>query len=282
MPTVSMSVPDPAMRQKIMALRQDPAANAAMAGAFTSTNASQLAAKLGRSATEGELYMAHFLGANGASRLISLAARAIPKRSARRSLSASRAGQPFDLLRRGRARRAAASDVYASLAGRYATARAGVGTACAASTVPATSPAAVAPVRTANNVTPLSNVYCRVDHGGEIAAVARAVADGNMTRSFHKSLQRRPQRTRLARGTGLMEFSAPRRGQRLSGAETPPRPLRHRHGSAAPEAAWPGRFAGDAGERVRNLFNDLMSSYSAPERQPERVNTLGHLHKDLW
>ena len=68
-----LSVSDPQMRQKIFALRSDPAANAAMAGAFTRTNATHLADRLGRPASEGELYMAHFLGANGASKLISLA-----------------------------------------------------------------------------------------------------------------------------------------------------------------------------------------------------------------
>jgi hypothetical protein len=45
-----------------------------MAGAFTKANADYLATKLGRQPSEGELYIAHFLGAGGAARLISLAA----------------------------------------------------------------------------------------------------------------------------------------------------------------------------------------------------------------
>jgi hypothetical protein len=45
-----------------------------MAGAFTAANADYLAQKLGRQPSEGELYIAHFLGAGGAARLISLAA----------------------------------------------------------------------------------------------------------------------------------------------------------------------------------------------------------------
>jgi len=67
-------VKDPAMRRAILSLRNDPTANAVMAGAFTKANASILSAKLGRAPTEGELYIAHFLGAGGAARLISLAA----------------------------------------------------------------------------------------------------------------------------------------------------------------------------------------------------------------
>jgi Transglycosylase SLT domain len=67
-------VQDPAMRSAILKLRNDPIANAVMAGAFTQANAALLSAKLGRSPSEGELYIAHFLGAGGAARLISAAA----------------------------------------------------------------------------------------------------------------------------------------------------------------------------------------------------------------
>jgi transglycosylase-like protein with SLT domain len=68
------TVQDPAMRQEILKLRNDPTANAVMAGAFTQANAAYLAQKLGRQPSEGELYIAHFLGAGGAARLIELAA----------------------------------------------------------------------------------------------------------------------------------------------------------------------------------------------------------------
>ena len=67
-------VQDPAMRQEILKLRNDPTANAVVAGAFTKANAAYLTQKLGRSPSEGELYIAHFLGAGGAARLIGLAA----------------------------------------------------------------------------------------------------------------------------------------------------------------------------------------------------------------
>jgi len=66
-------VRDPSLRSEILKLRSDPTANAVMAGAFTKANASALSARLGRSPSEGELYIAHFLGAGGAARLITLA-----------------------------------------------------------------------------------------------------------------------------------------------------------------------------------------------------------------
>ncbi len=74
-------VADPALRREILKLRNDPTVNAVMAGAFTQANAALLSQKLGRAPSEGELYLAHFLGAGGAARLISLAA-ANPQASA--------------------------------------------------------------------------------------------------------------------------------------------------------------------------------------------------------
>ena len=67
-------VSDPSLRREILKLRTDPTANAVMAGAFTKSNADVLSQRLGRAPSEGELYIAHFLGVGGASRLISLAA----------------------------------------------------------------------------------------------------------------------------------------------------------------------------------------------------------------
>jgi hypothetical protein len=63
-------VPDPAMKQRILGLRNDPAVASVMAGEFTRQNASQLGAAIGRQPTEGELYAAHFMGPAGAGDLI--------------------------------------------------------------------------------------------------------------------------------------------------------------------------------------------------------------------
>ena len=69
-PSGDYCVSEPRMSGAVMNLRSDPTANALMAGAFTKANAGKLAARLGRDPTEGELYIAHFLGPTGASRLI--------------------------------------------------------------------------------------------------------------------------------------------------------------------------------------------------------------------
>src|SRR5690606_28314165 len=63
-------VADPAMRSEILKLRHDPAMSAMMAGALARTNAAHLTAATGKVPTEGELYAAHFLGPQGAGRLI--------------------------------------------------------------------------------------------------------------------------------------------------------------------------------------------------------------------
>src|SRR3954462_10628238 len=63
-------VNNPAMRNEIFGLRKDPTANSVMAGAFANSNAKVLTDRLGRKPTDGELYMAHFLGASGAARFI--------------------------------------------------------------------------------------------------------------------------------------------------------------------------------------------------------------------
>lgn len=63
-------VSDPALRQEILALRHDPEASSLMAGALTRESEAALEAALGRPASKGELYAAHFLGAGGAARLI--------------------------------------------------------------------------------------------------------------------------------------------------------------------------------------------------------------------
>jgi hypothetical protein len=65
-------VRDPTLRSEILKLRNDPSANALMAGVFTKGNASALSERLGRAPREGELYIAHFLGVGGAARLIGL------------------------------------------------------------------------------------------------------------------------------------------------------------------------------------------------------------------
>lgn len=63
-------ITDPAMRDAIMGLRTDPTASALMAGALAGDNGAELQQVLGRAPNASELYLAHFLGPDGASRML--------------------------------------------------------------------------------------------------------------------------------------------------------------------------------------------------------------------
>ncbi|WP_225205670.1 transglycosylase SLT domain-containing protein [Novosphingobium huizhouense] len=62
---------DPQIRSQLMALRYDPQISALMAGELANDNRAQLGATLGREPDSAELYMAHFLGSEGAVRFLS-------------------------------------------------------------------------------------------------------------------------------------------------------------------------------------------------------------------
>jgi hypothetical protein len=115
-------VKDPAVRQEIMNLRQNPAANAVMAGIFTRQNANILATSLGRTPTDGELYIAHFLGPGAAARLIRMAGSDPSASAATLFPAAARANRPIFYDPHGNAR--SVSGVYAELTRRYQEARA--------------------------------------------------------------------------------------------------------------------------------------------------------------
>ena len=153
----SLSVADPAMRQQISDLRNDPQVSAAMAGAFTSSNAAQLSEKLGRKPTDGELYIAHFMGANGAAKLINAASNGTQTSAASLFPKAAEANRSIFYDKQGTAR--SASEVYANLTHRSDVARAGNATAVAAvqnaQTATAVTAQTMAPV---NTVTASNNV----------------------------------------------------------------------------------------------------------------------------
>jgi len=137
-PSGDLGVTDPRMSAAVMKLRFDPTANALMAGAFTKSNAGKLAGRLGRDATEGELYIAHFLGATGASRLIGLADTQPTMSAAAVFPGAARANPTIFYDGRGNARSAAG--VYHLLVGRYDQARGATPSAPAAPVVANTQP----------------------------------------------------------------------------------------------------------------------------------------------
>jgi len=63
-------VADPAVREKILALRKDPAISAALAAEYAKSNKEEVERAIGRPAGSADLYLAHFLGAGGASELL--------------------------------------------------------------------------------------------------------------------------------------------------------------------------------------------------------------------
>ena len=142
------TVADPAMRQEILSLRKDPTANALMAGAFANANAKVLTDRLGRKPSDGELYMAHFLGASGASRFISAAEAHPNAKAADLFPRAAQANNSIFYDKQGAAK--SLKQVYAGLvsrhdvigATRFAATTSAPGTTSATTTVAAAAPAA--------------------------------------------------------------------------------------------------------------------------------------------
>jgi hypothetical protein len=62
-------IKDPKLRAEVLKLRENPSVAADMAAAFTKTNGDYLKGKFGRMPSPGELYIAHFLGAQGAEKM---------------------------------------------------------------------------------------------------------------------------------------------------------------------------------------------------------------------
>jgi Transglycosylase SLT domain len=111
-------VSDSSTRQAIMKLRDDPAIASAMAGALTQSNSFQLTGMIGRRPTDGELYMAHFMGVGGAAKLITSAEDNPQANAARMFPNAAAANHSIFYDRNGNAR--SVSEVYSVLSARYA------------------------------------------------------------------------------------------------------------------------------------------------------------------
>lgn len=88
-------VPNQELRGEILKLRHNPEVSAMMAGEFTKQNSEFMKSKLGRQPTQGELYIAHFLGAKGAAEMISLADKNPDARADRHFPKAARANKPI-------------------------------------------------------------------------------------------------------------------------------------------------------------------------------------------
>ncbi|MDO8876265.1 MAG: transglycosylase SLT domain-containing protein [Pseudolabrys sp.] len=114
-------VADPASRAAIMKLRSDPETSALMAGAFSRANAFQLIGSVGRPPTEGELYIAHFLGPDGAGRLINAADSRPDANAAKMFPAAAAANHNIFYDKSGSAR--SIGEVYSRLTGKFDNAR---------------------------------------------------------------------------------------------------------------------------------------------------------------
>jgi hypothetical protein len=117
-PSGYYSVSDPAAGSAIMKLRDDPAAASSMAAVLTQSNSFKLTGMIGRRPTDGELYMAHFMGVGGAAKLISNAEDNPNASGARLFPNAAAANRSIFYDSSGRAR--SVSEVYSVLSARYA------------------------------------------------------------------------------------------------------------------------------------------------------------------
>jgi len=70
LPDGRVEVADKTLRKQILDLRKDPELSAVMAAEYARDNGRVLERRLGRAASSSDLYLAHFLGANGAARVI--------------------------------------------------------------------------------------------------------------------------------------------------------------------------------------------------------------------
>jgi hypothetical protein len=165
------SVSDTATRDEILKLRDDPAANAAMAGVLTQSNSFKLTGMIGRRPTDSELYMAHFMGVSGASRLISKAEDSPGVSGPAMFPSAAAANRSIFYNRDGSAR--SVSQVYSVLTSRYdaaansQTAR----TAMAAAGVTPGSRMAAAPIDNAAYLSSFPQVHAPADAPTQVASL---------------------------------------------------------------------------------------------------------------
>jgi hypothetical protein len=161
-------VQDPTARQAIMNLRGDAKTSAVLAGVYAQSNAAQLKDAVGRAPTEGELYIAHFLGADGAARLIDAATNRPTSRGADLFPSAAQANKPIFFDRAGNAR--TALGVYRELTGRYETARANIGADIAATPLRGALPSVEAAVARIPDTAGVTHAYAAAQPAAFAAA----------------------------------------------------------------------------------------------------------------
>jgi hypothetical protein len=169
-----LTVADPAVREQILQLRKDPQVAAVMAGALTQKNRGQLASALGRQPHAGELYMAHVLGARGASELIRTAGSEPTRIAARDFPEAAAANRGIFFDKTGKAR--SAQEVYGVLAASHASTQLG---AAATQGGTATEPGGDPPAEIAAALAPgrARGLIGLFSTGGSREPVSKAVAN---------------------------------------------------------------------------------------------------------
>jgi len=240
-PSGQYAVADPQLTDRIMRLRFDPTANAVMAGAYTRANADTLADRLGRKATEGELYLAHFLGSAGAGRLIALA-ESRPGTRASDIFPGQARSNPSIFYERGRAR--SVVEVYHLLVGRYAAAREqapapGPQPAAVAAAAPTPKPAATTLSAFAPDTAELTQAYAAAAKMSELPQVDAAPV-------FHGLFRTTPRREAVAPVVSAL-WTAPTPVQDAA-------PAREAGGPAPDSPSGPRSLFQDSAADTRSLF----------------------------
>lgn len=123
----SCFVADPADRAAILELRKDPRIAAFMAAEYARDNRDRLRAQVGGEIGGAELYMAHFLGAGGASRFLNALKRDADQPAAALLPEAAAANRAVFYDKSGRAR--SVGEIFDRFAARFGDAAAPAGTA---------------------------------------------------------------------------------------------------------------------------------------------------------
>ena len=110
-------ISDATTRAQILELREDPQIAADLAAAFTASNGAYLTEKFGRMPSPGELYIAHFLGAQGAEKMFT-AGLADPEQNAVALFPRQASANPSIFYSHGKAR--TVKQVYLSLVAKHA------------------------------------------------------------------------------------------------------------------------------------------------------------------
>jgi hypothetical protein len=110
-------VSDAKARTEILRLREDPQIAADLAAAFTASNGAYLTERFGRMPSPGELYIAHFLGAQGAEKMFT-AGLADPDQNAAALFPVQARANPSIFYSHGKAR--TVKEVYQALVAKHA------------------------------------------------------------------------------------------------------------------------------------------------------------------